>query len=224
MLYESEVFGISVGCEVSYDGGEETAEWLDPAFYRQTTFGRQTISRLPHNAFRLIQNLELNFANEGTWWQSQPILNLSASVDRLLQNINHICANLQDSVQLQHLDITLSFGCAFDDISSMARLLEPIKNLRGINDPNITVYGYQSLDMYPRSFPHNQPEEPRWGLTDEFTGYLQSLLMSPHGTPTPPSDGLEVFEDDFEDLEEYEYHPWGLEEVWRHINWNIFAC
>jgi len=213
ILYESEVFGISLGYEVSFDGDEETVEWLDPVFYRQTALGRQTINRLPHNVFRLIQNLQLNFTNEGILWQHEPILNISASTDRLLQNVIQTCANLQDSIQLRQLDITLSFCCMFNDIDSMARLLEPIKKLRNIKDLNITVCGYESSVTNPLIISYTRHEEPRWGLTDEYTGYLQSLLMSPHGTPTPPSDGLEVFEDDYEELEEYEYHPWHLDEV-----------
>jgi hypothetical protein len=225
LLYESEVFGISLGYEVSFDGvDEETVEWLDPVFYRQTTVGRQTISRLPHNAFRLIQNLELNFTDEATVWQTKTSWNFFASTDRLLWNISEICANLQDSVQLQHLDINLSFCCKFGDIDYMARLLEPIKKLRGINDPHINVCGYQFTDVATRVVANlgysapGQHSEPRWGLTDEFTEYLQELLMSPHDTPTPPSSGLEVFEDDHEDLEEYEIHPWDIDEVGPHSN------
>lgn len=237
MLYESEVFGISISNEVSFDGDEKSISWLDPVFYRQTTFGRQNIRRLPHNVFRLIQNLELNFTDEGILWQSKTVGDLSDSKGRLLWNISQMCGNLRDSFQLQYLDITLSFRCMFEDIESMARLLEPIKELRGINDSNITVFGYESSDLSLLSASWYQNSEPRWGLTDEFTGYLQSLLMSPHGTPTPPSDGLEVFADDHEGLEEHEYHlgecghlresehdPWNVSEVGCHTNWNIMPA
>jgi hypothetical protein len=198
LLYKSEIFGISLGYEAPFDGVEENVEWLDPVFYRQTTFGRQTITRLPHNAFRLIQNLELNFTDETMLWKDQSMSNFCASTDRLMQNVSQVCANLQDSVPLQYLDINLCFCCKFSDIDYMARLLEPIKKLRGIKDANITVCGYQFTDIDLQYSLLNQHGELRWGLTDEFTEYLEELLMSPYGTPAPPSDGLEVFDDEYE--------------------------
>ncbi len=69
----------------------------------------------------------------------------------------------------------------------MARLIEPIKMLRGIRDPNVTVYGFQRYIS----------NEPRWDLTEEYADYLRQLLMSPHGTPGISDDGIEVFEDFF---------------------------
>lgn len=213
LLYESEVFGISLGWEVSRDGYEKNVDWLDPIFYRQTNFGRQTVTRLPHNAFRLIQNLELNFTDEGRVWHTKITSDFFGNTNRLLRSIGQICANLEDSIQLNRLNINLSFCCRFNDIDYMTRLLEPIKKLRGIGDPNITVYGYQFSDIIN---PIPPQEEPRWGLTDEFAEYLEQLLMSPHGTRTLPSDELEVFEDDYVGFDQEEYHPWN-EVGWQNI-------
>ncbi len=208
MLYGSEVFGISLGYEVSFDECKENFEWPDPVFYRQTAFGRQTIIRLPHNALSLIQNLELNFTDAATLWQTKMFRDFFSITNKLLRHISQVCANLEDSVQLQRLDINLSFSSKFSDIEHMTRLFEPIKKLRGIQDPNISVCGYQLTDYDSSTRPSNSQDEPRWCLTDEFTEYLEGLLMSSHGTPTLPSDGVEVFEDDYECSEIDEDEHW----------------
>jgi hypothetical protein len=195
-LYRSELFGISVGYEKPIYR-DEPVEWIDPIFYRQTLFDRQIITRLPRNAFRLIQNLELKLTNDTMRWSDEEQFPFVACTDIFLQAITQICSFLSDSDQLQYLDINLTFACKFADIDYMTQLLEPIKMLRSIRDPNITVYGHQhgQKGITWLDWNHDHPHEPRWCLTEEYTEYLQDLLRSPHGTPTLPSDGLQVFGD-----------------------------
>ena len=202
LLYASEDFGISLGYQVSLDGDETKIEWVDPMFYRQATFGRQTITRLPHNAFHLIQNLELNFADDAMASETAPVFDFLGRTSKLLRHIKQICANLEESFQLQRFDVNLSFCCKFDDIGNMVKLLEPIKKLRGISHPSITVCGYHFPDIVGLQYPTlHQGSEPRWGLTDEFSRFMQGMLMSPHGSPMACNEGIEVFEDDYENLE-----------------------
>lgn len=198
LLYRSEVFGISMGyVRPDYGDEEGPVEWIDPFFYRQTAFDQQVINHLPYNALHLIENLELNFTNDTMRWSNETEFPFVMCNDIFLSAVTQICTLLKDSDQIQYLDINLTFGCKFGDIDYMARLLEPIKMLRGIRDPNITVYGYQNGQIQDGWPPH----EPRWGLTDEFTEYLQELLMSPHNTPTPSSHGLPVFRDCYQNSE-----------------------
>jgi hypothetical protein len=207
LLYESEIFGISVGYNVSWEEPGKHNEWEDPVFYRQTTFGQQTITRLPHNAFHLIQNLELNFTDEGRVWQNKPIL-ASGTTDKFLHHMHQVCANLHNFVQLQRLDINLNFCCKIENLDSFALLLEPIKKLRGIENPTINACGYQITDVVNLIPPAKFHHEPRFTLTDEFNDYLEELLMSPHGTPAPPCDDLEVFNDDYDTSDGEEYRVW----------------
>jgi hypothetical protein len=191
VLYGSDMFGIQAGyAETDLEAGNVT--WLEPTIYRQTTFDQQAIRSLPHNALHLIQNLEIEFVNDTMVYPNEREWSFIVCTNKFEHIIHQLCTLLKDCTQLNCLDISISFGCKFADIDYMARLVEPIKMLRGIKNPTLTVHGYQYVEGFLL------PTEPRWHLHHEFEDFLNDLLKSPHGTPTPPSDSLEVFHDSFE--------------------------
>jgi hypothetical protein len=198
-LYASDLFGITCGFKRDHFGENEdefNVSWIQPSLYRYGCLDRLDLTHVPHNALHLIRNLEIDFVNETLLYEDEDIWDFVSCTERYLHTITQVCTTLKDCVQLQYLDISLSFACKLDDIDYMASLVEPIKLLRGIKDPNVTVLGYQ----YGRDLDFNETigPEPRWHLTSEFKHYLEQLLVSPHGTPSPPIDGPEVFLDSYE--------------------------
>lgn len=191
--YTTEFFGIHLGYERAAYDYKAPVRWVNPVFYRHVGVDHQPITLLPHNAFRLIRNLELDSINETLIYEIDTSWPLNACTDKFQLGMLELCTNLRDSVQLQHLDINISFACKFEDIDDMARLLAPIKILRNVRNPDITVYGYQYEKWIADS--------PRWDLTAEYANYLKELLMSPLGTTAPSADGIQVFKDCFESSE-----------------------
>jgi hypothetical protein len=143
------------------------------------------------NFFGLIQNLQICFTNKPDKYHLESRYDFKLRSENLQRDILQLCSNLRESAQLRYLDISIHFICEFEDIDEMATVIEPIKVLRGIQNPNITVYGYQ----------WGQTREPRWDLTEEYANYLEQLLMSPHGTIVLSAYGIRVFEDSFEPSE-----------------------
>jgi hypothetical protein len=196
-LYASDFFSIICGyINVALEHeqhGMTLVKWIDPVLCRHTNLDRVDIDCVPHNALQLIKNLKVDFVNLALQYEDKDDWDFVSCTAKFLRVIQQVCTILKYCVQLQYLEIDLSFTCTLGDIELMASLIEPIKLLRGIKEPSVTIFGFQ----YDRYF-NEYGGEPRWHLTDEFEDYLEHLLMSPHGTPTPPSNGIKIFHDSWE--------------------------
>ncbi len=168
---------------------------------------------------RLIQNLEIEIKNDSLAFRVPDIGEIEEwpfnsgrefvkQTDRYLRHIEWFCIHLTDSVQLQYLDIDLSLACKFSDIDYMACLLEPFKMLRGIRNAHITVKGFQ----------FEKDADVRWRLTEEYTDYLERIFLCTEGTPTPPPEDLQIFDNCYVDpspeLEEDEIE-WRKNSSWQ---------
>lgn len=201
LLYKTPTFYIKLGYDYHDCNDDASLTWEDAQIYLQGTLEPRLISSLPHNAFRLIQNLEIAFVNTTLRYREEREWPFFACTDKFLCHIKQLCGFLKESSQLQYLHISLSFGCLFSDIERMACLLVHIKELRGIREASVDVFGYQHVP-HPDGFQvtrgiGTRETEPRWYLTDKYSKYLEDLMSSPHGTPTPLDESFQVFDDIF---------------------------
>jgi hypothetical protein len=201
-LYQEDLFGLSVGYQRNLEK-EGPVAWIDPGFYVHLGVERQFISNPPCNVLHLVRKLEVNFINETLLYDDEDNWPFVQCTERYRHAIEQVCEKLKDCTQLQLLDITLVFGCKFADIEYMERLLDPFKTLRGIQEPRVTVHGYEHGDFQSTQVYYSGiatlnvqlPGDPRWTLNEDFAELLESSMTLAHDERLPQTYECEIFMD-----------------------------
>lgn len=175
LLYQENPFGVEFGDEI------ETAQYkyFKP---RSNDPYKPIYAHMSLDILDFVRTLQIKI--EYMDWQTGP--------GTILRVLVQLCSKLRRNTQLQNLDIKITFVSHSHDIDVMAYVIEPIKTLRGIRNPNIFVDGHD-YDINNLGL--------RWDLSDEYRDYLHQLVMSPHGAPCVSGDGITVFDDFYEEVE-----------------------
>ncbi|KFY92277.1 hypothetical protein V498_05060 [Pseudogymnoascus sp. VKM F-4517 (FW-2822)] len=175
LLYQHNPFGVEFGDRL------ETAQYK---YYKPRSNDpyKPIYAHMSLDILHFVRNLEIKI--EYMDWQTGP--------GTILRLLVQLCNKLRRNIQLQNLDINITFVSHSYDIDVMAYVIGPIKTLRGVRNPNIFVDGYDhTIDRIG----------VRWDLTDEYRDYLHQLVMGPHGAPCVSEDGITMFDDFYEEVE-----------------------